>query len=94
MTATASPLVVVPAADLDAMIRAAVNAAVNAALDARERAPVPDLLDARAVAAMLGVHPRSVQKMTRHQGLPHLRLGKLLRYRRAEIDRWIRDRRT
>ena len=45
-----------------------------------------DWIDAKAVGAMLNVHPRSVRKL---RGLPHHRFGaKLLRYRRAEVQQW------
>lgn len=88
--APASPLLVtLTLADLAAAIRAE----VSAALDARDHAPASDYLDAAGVAAFLSVHPRSVQKMARHQGLPVVRLGKLLRYRRSEVETWLRDRR-
>lgn len=73
-----------------------VEAAVERALTRRRAANDSDdqWLDAAGVAEMLHVHPRSVQKMVRAQGLPAHRLGpKLLRYQRAEVERWIRERR-
>lgn len=79
--------------ELAALVREAVDAALAARHAANER-PAAEWLDARAVAALLDVHVRSVQKMVRDQGLPAHRLGpKLLRYRRDEVERWIRERR-
>jgi excisionase family DNA binding protein len=84
-----STIVVVSPADLERIVRAA----VRAELDGARNQPASEWLDAVGVGALLGVHPRSVQKMVKHQGLPAHRLGpKLLRYRRDEVDRWVRDR--
>lgn len=81
-------IVVVSPAELERIVRAA----VRAELDATRNEPLSEWLDATGVAALLGVHPRSVQKMVKHQGLPAHRLGpKLLRYRRDEVDRWVGD---
>ena len=87
-SAEPATVVVVSPAELERIVRAA----VRAELDATRNEPASEWLDATGVAALLGVHPRSVQKMVRQRGLPAHRLGpKLLRYRRDEVDRWVRD---
>lgn len=90
----ATPQLVVATPD---ELRAIVRAALDDALAARSASGsvASEWLDAKAVATMLGVHPRSVQKMHARQGLPAHKVGeKLLRYRRDEVERWIRDRRS
>ncbi len=82
-------VVVIEAEELRAMIRAEVRAAL-----AERRAGDPDpWLDANAVAELLGVHPRTVAKLSSREGLPAHRIGaKLLRYRRAEVFAWLEER--
>ena len=51
-----------------------------------------DLLDVQAVAAKLGCSPRTVYRLTNAGKLPPpVRLGSLVRWRAAEIRRWIDD---
>jgi len=47
------------------------------------------LLDARAVGAILNLHPKSVYRMASAGRIPHVRLDGRLRFERAEIDRLI-----
>ena len=51
------------------------------------------LLNAREVAALLGVHERSVRRwsMTGDFVRP-IRLGRLYRWPKAAVERWIEDR--
>jgi excisionase family DNA binding protein len=52
----------------------------------------PDpLLDAQAVAALLGVPPSWVYAETRAGRLPHVRVGRYRRFRRAAIESWVED---
>jgi hypothetical protein len=49
-----------------------------------------ELLDDPAVAAVLGVQPRTVRKLRLQDGLPFIRLSaKLVRTRRADLNTWI-----
>ncbi len=53
------------------------------------------LLTARAVADLLGVSPETVLRWTRRGELPALRLpGGAIRYREAELERWLEQRAT
>jgi hypothetical protein len=89
---SASPLVVLPVADLEALIERAVRRALEA--QAANAAPEPEWLDTKGVAALLGVHPRSVPQYVRRDGLPCKRLGpKTVRYERAAVLAWIASRR-
>lgn len=53
-------------------------------------APAAKLLDVHAVAAMLGVSPRTVYRLSDAGRMPStLRLGSLVRWDRAALDEWI-----
>jgi excisionase family DNA binding protein len=47
------------------------------------------LLTADEVAAMLHVTKSWVYDQTRQRRMPHVRLGRYVRYRRSAVDRWI-----
>lgn len=52
----------------------------------------PTLLDVRAVALMLGCSPRHVYRMCDAGKMPvPVRVGALVRWRRAELESWIAD---
>ncbi len=43
------------------------------------------------VAEYLGVKPPTVRSWIKNRGLPHYRMGgKLLKFKRAEIDEWVK----
>ena len=51
---------------------------------------VPYLLDRRQLAAFLGMSPSKIKEMTSTGELPrHLKIGKLVRWRRTEIEAWL-----
>ena len=50
-----------------------------------------DLLLAEDVAAMVGMTANWVYAETRAGRIPHLKLGRYYRYRRASIAVWLRD---
>lgn len=57
-------------------------------------APVSDadtLMTAEELAALLQVTCSWVYAETRKQRIPHLRLGRYVRYRRSAIDAWMAD---
>lgn len=49
------------------------------------------LIDANEVASLLGLHPKTVQQMARTGRVPGIRIGKFWRFRKSEIDRWLRS---
>lgn len=54
--------------------------------------PSPDdLLTAEEVAALLRVTTGWVYAQTRSRRIPHLRLGRYVRYRRQALEAWMRD---
>jgi excisionase family DNA binding protein len=62
--------------------------------DGLTAAPSPspsDLLTAEEVAALLRVTPAWVYAQTRRKRIPHLRLGRYVRYRREALDAWMTE---
>jgi len=52
----------------------------------------PSLLDVAAVAAYLSITPRHVRELVYRPAIPHLKVGRLVRFRRADIDGWLDSR--
>ncbi len=50
-----------------------------------------ELLTADEVAAMLRVTRAWVYSETRRGAMPHLRLGRYVRYRRDALETWVRE---
>jgi excisionase family DNA binding protein len=48
------------------------------------------LIDSKRAGRLLGVHPKTVQKMARAGRLPGIRIGKHWRFRESDLDSWIR----
>lgn len=53
------------------------------------RQGVEPLLDSQRAAALLGVHPRTLQRMVQRGEIAGLHVGKLWRFRASTIDEWI-----
>jgi len=53
------------------------------------RAGIEPLLDSHAAAALLGVHPRTLQRMVLRGEIAGVHVGKLWRFRPSAIDQWI-----
>ena len=53
--------------------------------------PNDDLLTASEVAALLRMTAGWVYAETRANRIPHLRLGRYVRYRRSAIEQWMGD---
>jgi len=49
------------------------------------------LVDAEEIAGLLRLHPKTVQQMARNGQLPGIRVGRFWRFRKSEIDRWLRS---
>ena len=64
------------------------SSSAPAALTAPAASP-EDLLTAEEVAALLRVTPAWVYAQTRRHRIPHLRLGRYVRYRRETLDSWM-----
>lgn len=49
-----------------------------------------ELLTRREVCALLRVEPRYVYQLVNERRIPHLKLGRYLRFDATEIDGWLR----
>ena len=49
------------------------------------------LLDARDAAALLGIHPKTLQKMARSGQVPGIRIGKCWAFRASVLDSWLKS---
>ncbi len=50
---------------------------------------LPRLLTAKAVEAATGIPTWRIYELTRSGDIPHVRLGRAVRYPAAEVTRWI-----
>ena len=48
------------------------------------------LLDDQQAAALLGIHPKTLQRLARNGRVPSHRIGRFWRYRASELDAWLR----
>lgn len=53
------------------------------------RSGIEPLLDSHKAAAMLDVHPRTLQRMALRGQISGVQVGKLWRFRASAIDEWI-----
>ena len=51
-----------------------------------------ELLTVRDLADLFQVRTRKILDLVRDDGLPHVRVGRAYRFRRADVDRWLADR--
>ncbi|MBM3215288.1 helix-turn-helix domain-containing protein [Candidatus Poribacteria bacterium] len=47
------------------------------------------LLSVREVAALLNVQPKTIYHWTQAGGFPYVKVGRLLRFHRADVLRWV-----
>ena len=70
-------------------LEAKVDAMAEAITKGRIGSSDEDLLTSKEVAPLLGVsHPKTVEKWVRTKGLPCVRVGRNLRFRRGDVLRW------
>ena len=51
------------------------------------------LLSTREVAEYLGIHPKTVARLRKCEGLPFLRVGGRVRFDRVLVARWLHEER-
>jgi excisionase family DNA binding protein len=47
------------------------------------------LLDSEEAAALIKIHPKTLQRMARHGEITGIRVGKLWRFRASSLNRWL-----
>lgn len=50
------------------------------------------LLDSVSASAILLIHPKTLQRIARSGQIPAVRIGKLWRFRRSDLEKWIEQR--
>ena len=50
------------------------------------------LLDSHEAAALLKVHPRTLQRLAQRGEIAGVQVGKLWRFRASSIDAWVQER--
>jgi excisionase family DNA binding protein len=48
------------------------------------------LITSEKAAQLLGIHPKTLQKMARSRKIPAVRVGKYWRFRKSDLDSWVR----
>jgi excisionase family DNA binding protein len=51
------------------------------------------LLDSASASAILLIHPKTLQRIARSGQIPAFRIGKLWRFRRSDLEKWLEQRR-
>jgi len=67
-----------------------IESAVRRALEESGHTPADEWLDAEAAAEVIGVCSRTLIKRAKAGELPSSRIGKLWRFRRADLDEYLR----
>jgi excisionase family DNA binding protein len=49
------------------------------------------LLDSIQAAAFLGIHPKTLQRLAKQKQVPALRIGRLWRFQKSVLERWVRS---
>lgn len=50
------------------------------------------LLTADEAAALLGVSRKVLRELAERDGLPYIKVGRFMRFRRESLERWVRER--
>ena len=53
------------------------------------QSPFEPVLDSEKAAALLKIHPKTLQKLARDGKIPGVRIGKLWAFRASTLNRWL-----
>jgi excisionase family DNA binding protein len=71
------------------------QAALQSILDSREPESLAEtferVLNTYEAAALLKIHPKTLQRMARQGIVPAFRIGDLWRFRASSLDQWLRS---
>ena len=71
------------------------QAALQSILNSREPESLEDaferVLNTDEAAALLQIHPKTLQRMARQGIVPPFRIGDLWRFRASSLDQWLRS---
>lgn len=89
------PVVVLTADELEQLIERAVAAGVRAYEEAHAGERADDgWLETAEVAELMRLHPRSITKLAKTGELPSARVGKLLRFKRGDVEAFLARRKA
>jgi excisionase family DNA binding protein len=71
--------------------QAVLRAAVNSVGPEASAVAFEQVLNSEEAAALLQIHPRTLQKMAREGKVPAFRIGGLWRFRVSALDAWLRS---
>lgn len=83
----ATAALVITKEELDALLVSAAERGAKLALDARGHAD--EWLDQTQAAVVLKVARSSIPLLVKRDGLPCSRLGRIYKFKRAELDAWL-----
>lgn len=83
----AQTIIVMSPAELAKIVRAVVREELGAA-----NSNESEWLDRDGVATLTGYAPSYISELVRRRGLPCVRIGRKMRFRRAEVERWAKER--
>ena len=66
--------------------------AAGAALASHGQATFEPVLDSEEAAALLHIHPKTLQRLARNGQIPGFRIGKLWGFRASVLNRWLEGR--
>jgi excisionase family DNA binding protein len=61
----------------------------NETLDRVENDAIEPLLNSAQAAYFLGIHRKTLQRIIRSSKVPALRIGKLWRFRKSDLNAWL-----
>jgi excisionase family DNA binding protein len=61
----------------------------NSSLSENHKVAFEPLLDDGQAAQLLGIHPKTLQRLARDGQVPAHRVGRFWRYRASELDAWL-----
>jgi excisionase family DNA binding protein len=50
------------------------------------------IIDYRGAARLTGLSPRTIRHLARQRRIPHLRIGRMIRFDATELQAWLADR--
>ena len=71
--------------------QAALRLAMQAAGSPTSAVAFERVLNTEEAAALLQIHPKTLQKMAREGTVPAFRIGDLWRFRASALDEWLRS---
>ena len=52
------------------------------------------LLNVQEVAKLIGVRPSTIYQWTHQEYIPHIKIGKLVRFKDTDIEKWLNSLKT